>query len=38
MNAPLGEYEVLALHLEDNLGNKEILLDYGSKIEFKVIE
>lgn len=38
LNAPLGEYEVFAVYLEDNLGNKTNLFDYQPRIEFEVIQ
>ncbi|MGX1266644.1 hypothetical protein RKD55_004588 [Rossellomorea marisflavi] len=38
LNAPLGEYEVFAVYLEDNLGNQTNLFNYQPRIEFEVIE
>lgn len=38
LNAPLGEYEVFAVYLEDNLGNQTNLFDYQPRIEFEVIQ
>ncbi|API93057.1 MULTISPECIES: hypothetical protein [Virgibacillus] len=37
-NAPLGEYEVFAVYLEDNLGNQVSLFNYEPRIEFEVIK
>lgn len=37
-NAPLGQYEVFAVYLEDSLGNQTNLFNYKPRIEFEVVE